>query len=160
MKRAQKKAASTPRARKPAAKAARARKTAAKPPRATRPARRADFGAPTDAFFERQPPHLRAILEELRRLVEEAAPDADSSIKWGIPVYTVGGAMMCALGGHRAHVNLILPGPPGTYADPEGRLSGEGKTGRHLKVAALADLPREAVRTWLSTAAQLARAMR
>jgi hypothetical protein len=69
----------------------------------------------------------------------------------------VNGAMMCALGGHKSHVNLILSGPPAAYSDPEGRLSGEGKTGRHLKLTTLEELPRVAVRRWLRTAADLAR---
>src|SRR5512147_2663779 len=67
--------------------------------------RRADFGAPVDGFFARQPPHLRAILEELRRLVLSAAPDATGSIKWGMPFFAIGSEMMCALGAHKAHVN-------------------------------------------------------
>ena len=128
--------------------------------RGRKPAPRADFGAPIEGFFARQPAHLRVILEELRRLVEGAAPDAESSLKWGMPFYTVGGVMMCALGGHKSHVNLILSGPPGAYADPEGRLAGEGKTGRHLKLSSLDELPRTAVRGWLRTAAELARRSR
>ena len=124
---------------------------------AKKPAPRADFGAPIEGYFSRQPAQLRAILEELRKLIEEAAPEAKSSIKWGMPFYTLDGAMMCAIGAHKSHVNLILSGVPGTFADPEGRLSGEGKTGRHLKLTTLADLPREAVRGWLRAAAALAR---
>jgi len=88
------------------------------------------------------PEPLRPIVETLRKLIQEAAPDAESSLKWGMPFYTVAGGMMCAVGGHRSHVNLILSGPPGTYADPGGRLEGEGKTGRHLKLRTLDDLPR------------------
>jgi hypothetical protein len=118
---------------------------------------RPDLGAPIDGFFAKQPAPLRPILEELRTLIEEAAPDASSSLKWGMPFFTVGGTMMCALGGHKSHVNLILSGPTGTYADPDGRLSGEGKTGRHLKLTRLDELPRDAVRRWLRTAAELAR---
>jgi len=48
---------------------------------------------------------------------------------------------------------LILPGPPGTYADPGGLLEGDGKTGKHLKIRTLAELPGTAVRGWLKTAA-------
>jgi len=118
---------------------------------------RADFGAPADGFFAKQPPHLRAILEALRELVEEAAPNSVASLKWGMPFYTVDGGMMCALAGFKSHVNLILSGPPGAFADPDGRLEGDGKTGRHLKLRALDDLPRNAVRGWLRTAATLAR---
>ena len=122
-----------------------------------KPAPRADLGAPIDGFFAKQPPHLRPILDALRGLVQQAAPDAESSLKWGMPFFTVGGGTMCAIGAHKAHVNLILSGPPGTFADPEGRLVGEGKTGRLLKLTTLADLPRAAVKGWLKTAAALAR---
>jgi hypothetical protein len=34
-----------------------------------------------DGFFERQPAAVRAILGELRLLVEEAAPDASASLR-------------------------------------------------------------------------------
>ena len=118
---------------------------------------RADYGAPIDGFFAKQPPPLRAILDRLRQLIDEAAPDATSSIKWGMPFYTIGDGMMCAIAGFKAHVNLILSGPPGTYADPGGLLEGGGKTGRHLKICALDELPLAAVRGWLRTAADQAR---
>jgi hypothetical protein len=118
---------------------------------------RADYGAPVDRFFAKQPPQLRAILDELRKLVDEAAPDASSSLKWGMPFYTVGGNVICALAGFKGHVNLILSGPPGTFADPDGLLKGNGKTGRHLKVRSLDALPGTAVRGWLRIAAERAR---
>jgi hypothetical protein len=143
---------SSPAKRKAAPKRATPKRAAAR-----KPPPRADFGAPVEGFFARQPPHLRAILEELRGLIAEAAPGAQSSIKWGMPFYTLDGGMMCALGAHRSHVNLILSGSPGAFADPGGRLAGEGKTGRHLKLTSLEELPREAVRGWLRTAASLAR---
>jgi hypothetical protein len=75
-----------------------------------------------------------------------------------MPFYSIGDAMMAGIGAHKAHVNLILSGPPGTYKDPKGLLSGEGKTGRHLEVRSLDELPRAAVQRWLRTAAALARA--
>lgn len=118
---------------------------------------RLDFGAPIAGFFARQPARLRPILEQLRDLVQAAAPDATSSIKWGMPFFEVNGNMMCALGGHKSHVNLVLAGPPAAFADPDHRLSGEGKTGRHLKLRTLDEIPRDAVRSWLVTAAALAR---
>jgi hypothetical protein len=118
---------------------------------------RADLGAPVDGFFAKQPLHLRPILDELRGLVEAAAPGASSSLKWGMPFYTLADEMVCALAGFKAHVNLILPGPPGTYADPQGLLEGDGKTGKHLKVRSLDELPRAAVKGWLRTAADRAR---
>ena len=121
------------------------------------PARRSDFGASVDTFFERHPAHLRTILERLRDMVAEAAPDAASSLKWGMPWFTVNGRRMCSLGGHKAHVNLILMGPASLYDDPDGLLSGSGTLGRHLKVTKLEALPQDAVRAWLWIAAEHAR---
>jgi hypothetical protein len=120
-------------------------------------ARRADYGAPVDGFFAKQPPPLRALIDELRAMIEAAAPDATAALKWGMPFFTRDGEMMCALAAFKSHVNLILPGPPGTYADPDGRLMGDGKTGRHLKLRSLDELPRTAVRGWLKTAAARAK---
>jgi len=132
-------------------------KKTAKKAVAKKPGPRADYGAPVEGFFAKQPPQLRPILEALRELVDEAAPDAVSSLKWGMPFYELGGVTVCALAGFKAHVNLILSGPPGTFADPDGLLEGDGKTGRHLKLRSLDDLPRDAARRWLRTAATLAR---
>ena len=146
------KAAPRKTAKTPATRAKASTKTA---PRKIGP--RADLGAPIDGFFAKQAAPLRPVLDELRGLVEAAAPDASSSLKWGMPFFTVGGETVCAIAAFKAHVNLILPGPPGTYADPDGRLEGDGKTGRHLKVRGLADFPRAAVRGWLRTAVTRAR---
>ena len=141
-------------------KPAPAKKPAAKP--AAAPMKeygtRADLGRPIDGFFAAQPAVLREILESLRALVDEVVPDAQSSIKWGMPVYEVAGAMTCALRAHAAHVNLVLSGPPDAFADPDGRLEGGGKTGRHLKLTAAAEIPHDAVRGWPRTAAEHARA--
>jgi hypothetical protein len=121
-------------------------------------ATRADLGQPIDSFFTKQPPHLKPILDELRKMIEKEVPDAQSSIKWGNPFFTLGGHMMVALSAHKSHVNLILAGPPNAFADPKGRLEGAATTGRHLKLTSLDDLPRTDVRNWIKTAAKLARA--
>jgi len=120
------------------------------------PAQRADFGKPIDSFLAKQPAALRAILDVLRGLVAEVAPKAEASIKWGMPWFTIDGAMFCGLGAHKAHVNLILPGTK--FADPNKRLLGDGKTGKHLKLTSVDDIPRDEIRGWLKTAAANARA--
>ena len=125
-----------------------------KKPPAQKPAARADKGAPIDGWFDKQPEPQRAIALALRGLIAEAAPDAEGVIKWGQPFFSVGGEVMCAISGHKAHVNLILAGPPDLFADPDGRLEGDGKTGRHLKLRTLADLPKAAVLRWLKVAAK------
>ncbi len=120
---------------------------------------RSDYGRPIDGFFKKQPPHLRAILVELRKLIEEEVPDAESAIKWGMPWYSVNGKMTISLSAHRAHVNLILAAPPKNLADPKGLLSGESKLGRHLKLTSADGIPRAAIRGWLrATAAHVRKA--
>ena len=91
-------------------------------------------------------------------MIGEAAPEATSATKWGMPFYSVGPNMMCALAAFKAHVNLILPGPPGTYVDPDGLLEGDGKTGQAPQASPADALPRAAVRGWLRTATARARA--
>jgi hypothetical protein len=136
-------------------KAKPAARTAAK----ARPAaRRADFGAPIEAYFKRQAGPLAEVLRELRRLIEQSAPDARGSIKWGMPFFAIGDAMMCGLAGHKGHVNLVLSGPGAIFHDPRGLLLGDGKTGRHLKLTRVADLPHADVQRWLTAAAARARA--
>lgn len=131
--------------------------TPRRPAKPAQPSRRADFGAPIEGFLAKQPPPLRAILDELRKTIAKTAPDATASLKWGMPFYALEGEMMCATGAHKSHVNLILPGEPGTYADPEGLLEGAGKTGQHVKIRTIEELPRAAVRGWIVKAAKRAR---
>jgi uncharacterized protein YdhG (YjbR/CyaY superfamily) len=136
-----------PAKRAPAKKAARAKKAT---PAKKAGAPRADYGAPVDEYFARaRPAELTALLSELRTLVEAGLPGATSTIKWGLPVYELGGKMVVSIGAHKAHVNLFLWAPPATFDDPEGRLVGEGNTGRHVRLESRADLPRERVREWL-----------
>ena len=113
---------------------------------------RADYGKPVAEFFAKLTSPMREIALAFRDLATAAAPGAGSQLKWGMPFYAIGEDMVCAIGVHAGHVNLILPGPPGTYRDPKGLLAGEGKTGKHYKVTALADLDRAQVASWLATA--------
>lgn len=136
---------------------AKARTAKAAPAKSMRPAPRADYGSAIDSFFTRHPEPLRSIAIELRKLIEASAPEATSAIKWGMPQWTIDGKMFTAIGVHKAHVNLILWGPPNAYKDPNGRLTGESKMGRHLKITTLDELPRNEVKAWLETCAHLVR---
>lgn len=126
----------------------------AMPPTKKKPPTRADLGAPVDSWFSKQPAALRPIGDALRALIDQTIPKATSSVKWGNAFYELDGGIVCAISAHKAHVNLILSGPPDIFADPKGRLTGEGKTGRHLKLTALDQLPKADVVKWLKAAAK------
>jgi hypothetical protein len=120
--------------------------------------KRADFGKPVDGFIEKRPPEQQKILRELKKLIMATAPDCEAQLKWGMPHYTIGGKYYAATSAHKAHVNLILFGAAKGFADPDSRLEGEGKMGRHLKLTSMKDLPKTQVKKWLVTAANASRA--
>jgi hypothetical protein len=123
-----------------------------------RPApRRADYGAAVDGFFAKKTGPIGEILTELRTLIESVVPEAAPSLKWGMPFYTLGGEIVCGLGAHKAHVNLILSGPENIFVDPKGLLEGDGKTGRRLRVTAARDIPKKEAESWIVAAARNAR---
>ena len=120
--------------------------------------KRADFGKPVEGFVKKRPAEQQKILVELRKLIEAAAPDAEAQLKWGMPHYTIGGKYYAATSAHKAHVNLILFGAAKDFDDPDGRLEGAGKMGRHLKMMSIKDLPKAQVKKWLAIAAKASRA--
>ncbi len=125
-----------------------------------KPATRNDLGAPIDGFFAKQPAATKAITVALREIVEQAVPKGTSSIKWGMPFWEIDGGTVCAIGAHKAHVNLIFSGPPSSFVDPDGLLTGAGKTGKHLKLTSVDQIPHAAVKKWLRTAVANAKAKR
>src|SRR5687767_4657603 len=135
-------------ARKRAAGMSATRKTVKKSP-PTMAAKRKDLGAPVDSYFTQQPPEKRALLEKLRALVAKAVPDADASIKWGVPFYQRKGKNVCALAAFKEHVGINFFASPAVLVDPGKRLEGEGKTMRMLKVRRPEDIDNAGILRWL-----------
>jgi len=122
---------------------------------ATKPAKKAatKTGAPDDRYFAEQSPDKRALLEKLRALVNKAVPDADVSIKWGVPFYQRNGKNVCALASFKDHVGINFFASPSALADPQKKLEGGGKTTRMLKVRSGADIDSASITRWLKAAA-------
>jgi hypothetical protein len=119
-------------------------KTAAKKPAAKKTA-----GGVDDRYFAEQSPEKRALLEKLRTLVIKAVPDADVSIKWGVPFYQRNGKNVCALASFKDHVGINFFASPSVLVDPKKKLEGGGKTTRMLKVRSASDIDSESVLRWL-----------
>jgi hypothetical protein len=92
-------------------------------------------GADT-TYIAEQSPGKRALLEKLRALVTKTLPGATVALKWGVPIYQVGGKNVCAL------------------ADPKKKLSGAGATQRMLKVRSASDIDAASIQRWLKAAAK------
>ncbi|MGH2472535.1 MAG: DUF1801 domain-containing protein [Candidatus Limnocylindria bacterium] len=136
-------------ARKPIAKKAARKKTALSKSAPKMAAKRDDLGASTDRYFAEQAPEKRALLEELRALVMKGVPDAQSSLKWGVPFYQRNGKSICSLAAFKEHVGINFFAPPSVLVDPKKKLEGGGKTMRMLKVRSPEDIDSASIQRWL-----------
>ena len=107
----------------------------------------------TAAYFAEQPAEKRALLEKLRSLVAKGIPDAEASIKWGVPIYQLSGRNVCALASFKDHVAINFFAPPSVLIDPGKKLEGAGKSSRLLKVRTAADIDSASILRWLKAAA-------
>lgn len=138
-----------------AKKKAATKKTAAKRavPTKVMAARRKDLGAPVDSYFAQQPPEKRALLEKLRALVDKTVPDAEASIKWGVPFYQTNGRNLCSIAAFKEHVGINFFASPDVLKDPGKKLEGGGKSMRMLKVRRAEDIDSASITRWLKATA-------
>ena len=104
------------------------------------------------AYFAEQAPDKRALLEKLDAIVMRAVPDAEVSIKWGVPFYEKAGKKVCALASFKEHVGINFFAPPKALADPAKKLEGSGTTQRMLKVRTASDIDTASIQRWLKAA--------
>jgi uncharacterized protein YdeI (YjbR/CyaY-like superfamily) len=91
-----------------------------------------------DAYIARQADFARPILEHLRRVVHGAAPEAEETIKWGMPHFTVGGRILAGMGAFKAHVTFGFGMGKEVLGDAGAKGEAMGQFGR---LTSIADLP-------------------
>ena len=121
-----------------------ATKTAAKKPAP----KKAASGVDT-LYIAEQSADKAALLEKLRALVNKGVPDADVSIKWGVPFYQLNGKNVCSLAAFKEHVGINFFASPTVLVDPKKKLEGGGKTMRMLKVRTASDIDSASILRWL-----------
>jgi uncharacterized protein YdeI (YjbR/CyaY-like superfamily) len=84
-----------------------------------------------DDYIAKAPPFAQPILTHVRALVHRALPDADETIKWGMPHFMVGGRNVIGLAAFKAHASVVIH-----HEERTG--DGMGALG---KLQSLADLP-------------------
>lgn len=95
-----------------------------------------------DAYIAKAAPFAQPILEHVRAVVHEACPEADETIKWGMPSFVYGGGILCGMAAFKAHASFgfwkhaLVVGEGG--ADEGGERVGMGSFG---KLTAVRDLP-------------------
>lgn len=59
-----------------------------------------------DAYIAKSQPFAQPILEHVRKRVHAVLPDADETVKWSMPAYTLGGKIVLITAAFKAHLAL------------------------------------------------------
>lgn len=104
-------------------------------------------------YFAQLDDDLRGSALSLRDLVRQAAPKAAEALKWGYPTWVHRGNV-CSINHGRGYVRLqFFRGVE--LPDPSELLEGTGKSMRHVKVWADAELPSSDIRALVREAMAL-----
>lgn len=115
--------------------------------------KRADFDSNPDDYFASQSGRVAHLVQELRSLIQEAAPRAKETIKWGMPVYE-GHGLICAIRPSKEYVALQFYSSGTNLEDPDGLLEGTGKKMRHVKIRSKRDIRKKLFTSWIKQAAR------
>jgi uncharacterized protein YdhG (YjbR/CyaY superfamily) len=67
--------------------------------------------AEIDTFLGRLPPEMRNALEELRRTIASAAPEAVEAIGYGVPAFKYRGRPLVSFGAGKSHCSFYVQSP-------------------------------------------------
>jgi uncharacterized protein YdhG (YjbR/CyaY superfamily) len=67
-----------------------------------------------DEYIAKYPEDVQKILQKVRQTIRKAAPDAEETIKYGIPTFTLSGNLV-HFGGYKSHIGFY-PAPSGIEA--------------------------------------------
>lgn len=96
-----------------------------------------------DAYIVKSADFAKPILEHIRRVVHQACPDVEETMKWSFPHFDYKGEMMCAMAAFKQHAVLgfwkwSLMNDPKKVLKPIGKSEGMGNFGR---ISSLKELP-------------------
>ena len=93
-----------------------------------------------DAYIAKAPDFARPILERVRARVHAAAPEAEETLKWSAPSFTIDGKILLMMAAFKAHAALnFWRGQEIGDGSPKA-----GAMGQFGKLASVDDLPADA----------------
>ena len=92
-----------------------------------------------DAYIARQADFARPILEHLRRIVHEAAPAVEETVKWSMPHFTYNGRLFAGMAAFKAHATFGL----WEVGDMLGETTSQKAMGQFGRIESVGDLPPE-----------------
>ncbi len=106
-----------------------------------------------DAYVKKQGGWKAEVLEQLRTLVLESAPEAREAYKWAQPVHEVNGPF-CTMKAFKNHISFgFWRGVE--LKDPHSLLGGSGDKMRHVRLTQVEDIQEEAFRDFVRQAVKL-----
>ena len=89
-----------------------------------------------DAYIAKAAPFARPILEHVRKRVHAAAPEAEETLKWSMPSFTIDGKILLGMAAFKAHATVNF------WRGQELGIAGSGEAmGQLGKLTSLGDLP-------------------
>lgn len=109
-----------------------------------------------DAYIAKSAPFALPILKRLRAAVHEACPEAEETIKWGMPFFLTDGRILCYMAAFKAHAGFGFWRRGKTAVLGEAPAKGGEAMGQLGRIASLDSLPPDPkLRRWIRKAAQL-----
>jgi len=106
-----------------------------------------------DEYVKKQGGWKADVLEQLRALLFESAPDAREAYKWAQPVYEVKGPF-CYMKAFKNHINFGF-WRGAELDDPLSLLGGSGEKMRHVSLTKVEDIQEDALRAFIRQAVHL-----
>ena len=99
-----------------------------------------------DAYIEKKADFAKPILKHLRQLVHKACPEAEETIKWGMPFFDYKGSVLCAMSAFKEHCSFMF-WKAKLMKDPEGilQVAERHAMGNFDRITSLKDLPSDKI---------------
>jgi hypothetical protein len=115
-----------------------------------------DAGTKIDRYIAALKPEQQLIVQALRELVKEAAPEAREAFKWAQPVWEAGGPVCYAkVFPSATNFGFWRGAEIAERIDDTGLLLGDGTKMRYLKLTSVDGIPREPLVRFIRTAVDL-----
>lgn len=108
-----------------------------------------------DDYIAKSQDFAKPILSHLRELVHKACPDAEETVKWGMPFFEYSGSTICSMAAFKQHCAFGF-WKASLMKDPHKILSGKEAMGQMGQIKTLKDLPSDKIMIeYIKEAAQL-----
>jgi uncharacterized protein YdeI (YjbR/CyaY-like superfamily) len=99
-----------------------------------------------DAYIDKKADFAKPILKHLRELVHKACPQAEETIKWGMPFFDYKGSVLCAMSAFKEHCSFMF-WKAKLMKDPEGilQVAERHAMGNFDRITSLKDLPSDKI---------------